>query len=330
VDNVSEQWKLNEQQYMPDDGIIEGGGEAAPETVGEGHAAGAFRSGYVAVVGRPNVGKSTLMNALVGQKLSIVTQKAQTTRHRILGILSTDDYQVIFLDTPGVIDPHYGLQDLMMQTVRRAMLDADVVLHMVDGTKASGANLDMLPDPEGRPAILVINKMDIASKDKALALVAEATSRRSYEAVLPISAKTGLQLDKLLAEIVNLLPAGPAYYPPEMISEHPERFFVAEMVREKIFELFREEVPYSVQVNVVEFKEREGEKDLIDAEIVVERESQKAIIIGKGGRALKRVGIRARKEIEEFLDRPVYLRLFVKVRSGWRDKESYLKEYGYE
>lgn len=321
---------MSSGQEIPNDEPGGAKAELRPDAVGQGRTADNFRSGYVAVVGRPNVGKSTLMNALVGQKLSIVTQKAQTTRHRILGILSTGEYQVIFLDTPGVIDPHYGLQDLMMQTVRRAMLDADVVLHMVDGTKASGANLDMLPDPEGRPAILVINKMDIASTDKALALVAEATSRRSYEAVLPISAKTGLQLDKLLGEIVRLLPPGPAYYPPEMISEHPERFFVAELVREKIFELFREEIPYSVQVNVVEFKERDGEKDLIDAEIVVERESQKAIIIGKGGSALKRVGIRARKDIEELLDRPVYLRLFVKVRAGWRDKEAFLREYGYE
>lgn len=289
-----------------------------------------FKSGYVAVVGRPNVGKSTLMNALVGQKLSIVTRKAQTTRHRILGVVSTGAYQVIFLDTPGVIDPRYGLQDLMMQTVQRALRDADVVLHLVDATKAAEENLDMLPDPEGRPAILAINKMDIASKDRALPLVAEATARRNYEAVVPISAKTGLQLDKLLAEIVALIPEGPAYYPPEMISEQPERFFVAEIIREKIFERFRQEVPYAVQVNVVGFEEHENEKDLIDAEIVVERESQKAIIIGKGGRALKDIGIAARKDIEEFLGREVYLRLFVKVRPGWRDKKTFLKEYGYQ
>jgi GTP-binding protein Era len=295
-----------------------------------GFGGGAFRSGYVAVVGRPNVGKSTLMNALVGQKLSIVTRKAQTTRHRILGIVSTDTYQAIFLDTPGVIDPKYGLQSLMMKTVQRAMSDADVVLHIVDATKSASQNIDMLPDPSGRPAILAINKMDISSKDRALELVAAATGARQYEAVVPISAKTGLQLDKLLDEIVAVLPLGPAYYPPKMITEQPERFFVSEMIREKIFEQFRDEIPYAVQVNVVGFEEREGEKDLVDAEIVVERETQKSIIIGKGGSGLKRVGTTARQDIEEMLGRPVYLRLFVKVRGDWRNKETFLREYGYE
>ena len=292
--------------------------------------AGHFKSGYIAVVGRPNVGKSTLMNALVGQKLSIVTRKAQTTRHRILGIVSTDEYQAIFLDTPGVIDPKYSLQNLMMKTVQMAMADADVVLHIVDATKTAASNLDMLPDPGDRPSILAVNKMDVASKSRAMALVAEATGSSNYDAVVPISAKTGLQLDKLLAEIVALLPPGPAYYPPEMITEQPERFFVAEIVREKIFERYRDEIPYAVQVNIVGFEEREGEKDLIDAEIVVERETQKGIIIGKGGSGLKQVGSAARKDIEAMLDRPVFLRLFVKVRGDWRNKEGFLREYGYE
>jgi len=289
-----------------------------------------FKSGYVAVVGRPNVGKSTLMNALVGQKLSIATKKAQTTRHRVLAIVSTDNYQAIFLDTPGVIDPKYGLQRLMMKTVRRAMSDADVVLHIVDATKRSTSNIDMLPDPVGRAAILAVNKMDIASKQHALELVARATELRSYEAVVPISAKTGLQLDTLLGEIVKHLPEGPAYYPPEMVTEQPERFFVAEIVREKIFNHFRDEIPYAVQVNIVGFEERENDKDLIDAEIVVERETQKGIIIGRGGSGLKRIGTEARVDIEELLDRPVFLRLFVKVRGDWRNKEGFLREYGYE
>jgi len=300
------------------------------QTTSEESGAGSFKSGYIAVVGRPNVGKSTLMNRLVGQKLSIVTKKAQTTRHRILGIVSTDDYQAIFLDTPGIIDPKYGLQSLMMKTVQMAMSDADVVLHLVDATKAAASNIDMLPDPAGRPAILAVNKMDIASKARALELVAEATRTRAYDVVMPISAKTGLQLDKLLDEIAALLPLGPAYYPPEMITEQPERFFVSEIIREKIFERFRDEIPYAVQVNVVGFEERKDEKDLIDAEIVVERETQKAIIIGKGGSGLKRVGMSARRDIEELLDRPVFLRLFVKVRGDWRNKEAFLREYGYE
>ena len=221
----------------------------------------------------------------------------------------------------------------MMKTVEQAMADADIVLHIVDGTKVQpGGGVQMLPDPAGRPSILCVNKMDVASKDRALQLVAEATQSRAYDVVVPISAKTGLQLDKLLTEIVNLLPEGPAYYPPEMITEHPERFFVSEIVREKIFEHFRQEVPYAVQVNIVGFEEHkeEGEKDLIDAEIVVERESQKGIIIGKGGAGLKRVGTLARRDIEEMLQRPVFLRLFVKVRGDWRNKERFLKEYGYE
>jgi GTP-binding protein Era len=188
----------------------------------------------------------------------------------------------------------------------------------------------MLPDPSGRPAILAVNKMDVASKGRALKLVAEATQSRAYDVVVPISAKTGLQLDKLLQEIIDLLPEGPAYYPQDMITEQPERFFVAEIIREKIFEQFREEVPYAVQVNIVGFEERETEKDLIDAEIVVERESQKAIVIGKGGAGLKKVGTAARKDIEEMLQRPVFLRLFVKVRGDWRNQERFLKEYGYE
>lgn len=300
------------------------------ESTGEGFGTGGFRSGYIAVVGRPNVGKSTLMNAIIGQKLSIVTKKAQTTRHRILGILSTDRYQAIFLDTPGIIYPKYGLQNLMMKTVHMAMADADVVLHLVDATRAADGNIDMLPDPAGRPAILAVNKMDITSKARALELVARATSIRVYDAVVPISAKTGLQLDKLVDEIAALLPQGPAYYPHDMITERPERFFVSEIIREKIFEQFREEIPYAVQVNVVGFEEREGEKDLIDAEIVVERETQKGIIIGKGGSGLKRVGTFARRDIEQMLDRPVFLRLFVKVRGDWRNKETLLREYGYE
>ncbi len=289
-----------------------------------------FRSGYVAVIGRPNVGKSTLMNALVGQKLSIVTRKAQTTRHRVLGIVSTDDHQAIFLDTPGVINPRYGLHRIMMNTVRAAMSDADVVLHLIDATRSAQSNLDLLPPVDGRKAILAVNKMDISSKDKALELVSTAIKSHAYDAVVPVSAKTGSQLDTLMDEIVALLPEGPAYYPVEMVTEHPERFFVSEIIREKIFERYRDEIPYAVQVNIVGFEEREDGKDLIDAEIVVERETQKGIIIGKGGSGLKRIGTEARVDIELLLDRPVFLRLFVKVRGNWRNKQGFLREYGYE
>jgi len=286
------------------------------------------RSGYVALIGKPNVGKSTLMNALLGRKLSIVTSKAQTTRHRVLGILSTDDVQVIFLDTPGIITPRYRLQETMMHTVGDAIADADLVVFMADARQdhPDALSLDYLGS---RPAILAINKMDLIPQEQALPLVEQYTQLRAFEEVVPISALTGFNLDVLLVEIKKRLPLGPPFYPKDVISEHPERFFVAEIIREKIFELYRQEIPYSTTVNIVQYEEREDGKDLIDAEIVVERDSQKGILIGKGGQALKRVGTAARTDIEAFLDRPVFLKLFVKVRADWRNREALLRSYGY-
>jgi len=302
----------------------------SPESTGQKEAADSigFRSGYAALVGKPNVGKSTLINALVGMKLSIVTRKAQTTRHRILGILSTEHYQVIFVDTPGLIQPKYGLQRAMMQSLSAALRDADVIIHIVDASRRK-EDFDASLDFGDSPAILALNKLDLVSMDDAIQLTARAGQVRAYQSVIPISALKNKGLDKLIHEVRELLPAGPEYYPKEMVTEHPERFFVAEIVREKIFERYHAEVPYSVQVNIVAWAEREGEKDLIDAEIVVERESQKGIIIGKRGSALKAIGTAARRDIEEFLDREVFLRLFVKVRSGWRDSDGKLREFGY-
>ena len=288
----------------------------------------AHRSGYVALVGKPNVGKSTLMNALLGRKLSIVTHKPQTTRHRVLGIHSSDDHQVIFLDTPGVIEPRYGLQQAMMHTVEGAIRDADLLVFMVEATRQDTDRLS-LEKVQDAPAILAINKMDLITQEEAIPLVDTYTNARGFEEVIPISAKTGLNLELLLEQIIDRLPPGPPLYPKEMISEHPERFFVAEMIREKIFEQYRQEIPYSVQVNIVEYQEREDQKDFIDAEIVVSSDSHKGILIGKGGRALKHVGTAARKDIEEFVGRKVYLQLHVKVREGWRDKPAYLRRYGY-
>lgn len=289
----------------------------------EGH-----RSGYVALIGKPNVGKSTLMNALVGRKLSIVTAKPQTTRHRILGVLSADDYQVIFLDTPGIIKPRYRLQEAMMHAVDEAVGEADVLVFMADASRdePDTFSLERVAD---RPVLLILNKMDLIQKEKALPLVHAYTELRAFEAVVPISAATGYNLDVLLSEIVERLPPGPPFYPKDMVSEHPERFFVAEIIREKIFEQFREEIPYSTQVNIVTYEERSGGKDFIDAEIVVERDTQKGILIGKGGSALKKIGSDARKDIEVFVDHPVYLQLHVKVRAGWRDRDGFLRSYGY-
>lgn len=288
------------------------------------------RSGYVALAGKPNVGKSTLMNALVGQKLSIVTAKPQTTRHRVLGIATTDAYQMVFLDTPGIIDPRYGLQQSMMKTVRHAVADADIVLFMADATLDTPDTLG-LETVGNRAAILVLNKMDLVEKKQALPLVQAYTSLRTFDEVVPISALKRWNLDTLLAVVIGFLPEGPPLYPPDMVSEHPERFFVAEIVREKIFERYEKEIPYSTQVNIVAYEEKHGdEKDIIEAEIVVERESQKPILIGKGGKAIKALGIAARRDVEKFLGRPVYLRLFVKVRKGWRDSETHLRSFGYE
>lgn len=294
-----------------------------PESIPEDH-----RSGYVALIGKPNVGKSTLMNALVGRKLSIVTRKPQTTRHRVLGILSDEHYQVIFLDTPGIIKPRYRLHESMMHNVEDAIADADLLVFMADAmqSRPDEFSLEFIGD---RPAILAINKMDLIRKEDALPLVDSYVALRSFEEVIPISATKGSNLDVLLESIIERLPKGPPFYPKDVVSEHPERFFVAEIIREKAFELYREEIPYSIQVNIAQFDEREDEKDYIGAEIVVERDAQKGILIGKGGRSLKRLGTAARADIEAFLGRAVYLDLHVKVREGWRNRPSYLRSYGY-
>jgi GTP-binding protein Era len=288
------------------------------------------RAGYVAIVGRPNVGKSTLLNTLLGQKLSIVSPKPQTTRHRVLGILNEEKAQVIFLDTPGVIEPQYLLHRSMMRAVEEALQDADVVLLLVDATRfdPQDRSLDHLKGIS-RPVLLAVNKMDAVRQEEAIPIVAHYTDRFAFSEVIPISALTGYNVPLLKERLLEYLPFGPPFYPKDVISAHPERFFVAELIREKIFELFEEEIPYSTQVNIVAFEERPGQKDFIDAEIVVERPSQKAILIGKGGRAIKTIGMRARQEIEAFLGRPVYLQLHVKVRPDWRKKASHLRSYGY-
>ena len=286
------------------------------------------RSGYVTLMGKPNVGKSTLLNALLGRKLSIVTPKAQTTRHRVLGIYSDETMQIIFLDTPGIIEPRYKLQEAMMHAVTGAVADADLLVFLADARQDAPDTLS-LKHAGRRPALLALNKIDLIRQEEALPLVEQYLALRAFEAVIPISALTGFNLDALMTEIQTRLPLGPPFYPKDMISEHPERFFVAEIIREKVFEQYKQEIPYSAAVNVATYEERPDGKDYIEAEIVVERETQKGILIGKGGRALKRVGTAARKDIETFLNKPVFLKLFVKVRSDWRNRDVFLRSYGY-
>ncbi|MCS7081908.1 MAG: GTPase Era [Bacteroidetes bacterium] len=297
----------------------------------EAHLPPDHRAGYVALLGRPNTGKSTLLNTLLGQKLSIVSAKPQTTRHRILGILNEENAQVVFFDTPGVIAPQYLLHRAMMRAVEEAVREADAVLFLVDATR---------PDPQdpsleylrglSKPVLLAVNKLDAVSEDQSRRVLAQYADRFGFADLIPISALTGYNVPSLKERILQAIPFGPPFYPKELLSAHPERFFVAELIREKIFELFEEEIPYSAQVNIVAFKERPEGKDFIDAEIVLERPSQRAILLGRDGSRIKALGIRARADIEAFLGRPVYLQLHVKVRPNWRRKAAYLRSYGYK
>lgn len=294
------------------------------------------KSGYAAIIGLPNVGKSTLMNSLLGQKISITTSKPQTTRKRILGILSEDNYQVVFLDTPGILNPLYLLQEKMMDEVELSIKDADVFIIIYDvssvaSLKESEENeiIKKIIDDESKTKILVLNKIDTLAQEKTTALIERYEGLKKFQSVIPISANLNFNLAKLKNEIIECLPEGSKFYDDEIVSDETERFFVSEIIREKIFELYEDEVPYSCEVLIAEFKERQNAKDFISAEIVVERESQKPIIIGKAGRAIKELGEKSRKSIEAFLDREVFLELRVKVRDKWRSSQSLLKSFGY-
>jgi GTP-binding protein Era len=294
-----------------------------------------FRAGYAALIGEPNVGKSTLLNALLQQKISIVTPKPQTTRHRILGILSSPGFQLVMLDTPGIIAPRYALHHAMMAAARSALQDADCILLMIDAANARKGDDSALKEAFAmlrgahRPVLLVVNKIDVAEKSSIPPLVESYTAWFPFKEVHPISALRGDGVETLLQSIQRELPVHPAYYPLDIVSEQNERFFVSEIVREKIFLRCREEIPYSTAVDIVEFKEREAGKWFISADVYVERDSQKAILIGKKGTMLKEIGQSARKDIERFLEHPVFLELHVKVREKWRDDEQWLRRLGY-
>jgi GTP-binding protein Era len=295
------------------------------------------KSGYVAILGLPNAGKSTLLNALLGQKIAITNKKPQTTRKKILGILSHKNYQIIFLDTPGILSPSYLLQEKMMEEVALSVNDADVIILLIDVMKDPFGNATFSQkfvienlNKSKRKIVVLLNKIDLIQQNEVVRLLEHFESLNRFNAVIPISATEIFNLDRLLETIVDELPEGPSYYPEDIVADENERFFVSEIIREKILELYREEIPYSVEVLISEFKEREENKDFISAEIVVERDTQKAIIIGKGGTAIKKLGQIAREAIEDFLLREVFLELRVKVRKNWRSDENLLKQFGYK
>jgi len=290
-----------------------------------------YRSGYVAIIGFPNAGKSTLLNALLNIKLSIISKKPQTTRRRVLGILNRDIYQIVFVDTPGILRPRYALQKKMMEYVRSALSDADLILLIVDAAaKRHPVDLDLKHlNPSKKPLILLLNKIDLMSKGEVLPLIETYKDFYPFETIIPISALQADGIDRLEKEMVERLPLGYPFYPPDVITDHPERFFVAEFIREKIFERFYQEIPYSTEVEIEIFEERQNRPDYILATIYVERKSQKGMLIGKGGEAIKSIGTAARKEIEEFLGRRVFLELRVKVNEDWRRNEIKLRRLGF-
>lgn len=289
------------------------------------------RAGFVNIVGNPNVGKSTLMNDLVGERVSIITSKAQTTRHRIMGIVNTPEYQIVFSDTPGVLSPKYKLQESMLGFSEGALTDADILLYVTDVVEDPTKNADFLAKVarEEVPVLLVINKIDlVASQADLEAKVARWKELLPNAEVFQTSAKEHFNVDNLMARIVALLPESQPYFGKDALTDKPARFFVTEIIREKILLNYDKEVPYSTEVIVEKFDEKEGAIHIM-AVIYVERDSQKGILIGKGGAKLKKVGTDARKDIEAFFDKRVYLELFVKVESNWRNRENKLRSFGY-
>lgn len=289
-----------------------------------------FKSGFVSIVGKPNVGKSTLMNALVGDNLSIITSKAQTTRHRIMGILSGDNFQIVYSDTPGVLTPQYSLQKSMMSFVSASLEDADLVLYVVDLMEKheEEETLERIL-ASSVPVILVINKSDLDKGSRLKDKIDYWQLIYPDVEIMTVSALKKQNVSSLLTRIVELLPEHPAYFPNDTLTDKPERFFASEMIREQIFLNYQQEVPYSSEVEITEFKE-DDKIIRMRAEIYVERKSQKAIIIGKGGESIKKVGVGARQAMEKFFDKQVYLETYVKVEQDWRKKDKLLKKFGYK
>lgn len=292
---------------------------------------GTHRAGFVNIVGNPNVGKSTLMNDLVGERISIITSKAQTTRHRITGIVNTPEYQIVFSDTPGVLKPKYKLQESMLEFSEGALTDADILLYVTDVVEDPEKHKDFLDRvaKETVPVLLVINKVDLLKNNEELEALVEAWKKRLPNAeIFPVSAIQNFNVENLKNRIIELLPPSPPFFGKDALTDKPMRFFVTEIIREKLLLNYDKEIPYSAEVLVEKFEEKENSIHIM-AVIYVERDTQKGIIIGKGGEKIKKVGIAARQDIEKFFDKKVYLELFVKVEKDWRNRENKLRQFGY-
>ncbi|MGM0220720.1 GTPase Era [Enterococcus sp. AZ137] len=290
------------------------------------------KSGFVAIVGRPNVGKSTLLNRIVGQKIAIMSDKAQTTRNKIQGVYTTPEAQLIFIDTPGIHKPKHRLGDFMVESAYSALREVDAVLFIISADQKRGRGDDFIIERLKNvqsPVYLIINKIDKVHPDELLGIIEDYSAQMPFAQVVPISATEGNNVDRLMEVLIAEMPEGPQYFPDDQVTDHPEYFIVSELIREKVLFLTRDEVPHSVAVVVDSMKRNENDKIQIQAIIIVERDSQKGIIIGKGGKMLKEIGTKARKDIENLLGDKVFLELWVKVQKDWRDKRVYLQDFGY-
>lgn len=292
-----------------------------------------YKSGFVAIIGRPNVGKSTLLNYVVGQKIAIMSNKPQTTRNKIQGVYTTNNEQIIFMDTPGIHKPKHKLGDFMMKIANNTLKEVDVILYVIDATEKFGPGeqfiIDRIKDVK-TPKILVVNKIDQILPEDVLNIIETYRVKLDFDEIVPISALQGNNINTLIEQIVKYLPVGPQYYPSDQVTDHPERFIVSELIREKALHLTREEVPHSIAVVIEQMKRRENSETVyIGATIIVERSSQKGIIIGKNGSMLKEIGKLARADIEALLGSKVYLELWVKVQKDWRNRSTYLRDFGF-
>ncbi|MFC4356109.1 GTPase Era [Chryseomicrobium palamuruense] len=292
-----------------------------------------FKSGFISIIGRPNVGKSTFLNRVIGQKIAIMSDKPQTTRNKVQGVLTQDSSQMIFIDTPGIHKPKHKLGDFMMKVAKNTLKEVDAILFMVNATEPIGAGdkmiMELLQDNK-TPVFLIINKIDQIHPDEILAIIDSYKEEYDFAEIVPISALQGNNVDRLLSTIESYLPVGPQYYPADQVTDHPERFIISELIREKVLHVTREEIPHSIAV-VIEQIKKEETKELINvsATIIVERDSQKGIVIGKRGALLKDIGTKARHDIEMLLGSKVFLELWVKVQKDWRNKSNQLRDYGF-